>query len=79
MSVHGICFDNGMSGNCNEECENFLLGSCSEGSNMIDIMPIKMINDFYEEHENEFYAACIAVVQPNLDKRIFMKEELGYD
>jgi hypothetical protein len=31
MSIHGLCFDNGQSGRCNEECEVFLEGDCDEG------------------------------------------------
>ena len=34
MSIHGICFDNGMSGNCNVECE--ILADCDERLNIID-------------------------------------------
>lgn len=28
MSVHGICYDNGMSGKCNILCEQFQAGEC---------------------------------------------------
>ena len=28
MSIHGICYDNGQSGNCNVECELFRSGEC---------------------------------------------------
>lgn len=28
MSVHGICFDEGQSGNCGLECRGFLDGEC---------------------------------------------------
>jgi hypothetical protein len=28
MSIHGICFDNGQSGDCDMDCEIFLYGKC---------------------------------------------------
>ena len=28
MSIHGICFDNGMGGNCNEDCELYGCSDC---------------------------------------------------
>lgn len=28
MSIHGICFDEGQSGNCGTECEGFITGEC---------------------------------------------------
>ncbi len=28
MSTHGICYDNGQSGNCNSDCEQFQNGDC---------------------------------------------------
>ena len=34
MSIHGICFDNGMSGKCGIECE--ILKDCDEKLNIID-------------------------------------------
>ena len=34
MSIHGICFDNGMSGRCGIECE--VLADCDERLNIID-------------------------------------------
>ena len=34
MSIHGICFDNGMSGRCGIECE--ILKDCDEKLNIID-------------------------------------------
>lgn len=36
MSIHGICFDNGQSGNCNCDCEQFLEGGCAASSDIID-------------------------------------------
>ena len=34
MSIHGICFDNGMSGRCGIECEAII--DCDEKLNIID-------------------------------------------
>jgi len=35
MSMHGVCFNNGMSGNCNIECSDYLKGECGASSEMI--------------------------------------------
>lgn len=32
MSTHGICFDNGNSGKCGVECEQFIEGGCANWS-----------------------------------------------
>jgi len=36
MSVHGVCFDNGMSGKCDVECEQFTDGDCPEPDEVIN-------------------------------------------
>jgi len=33
---HGICFDNGMSGNCGLECEAFTNGDCDVAEELLD-------------------------------------------
>lgn len=36
MSRHGLCFDNGQSGRCNEECEIFQHGDCESGHSVVE-------------------------------------------
>lgn len=36
MSIHGICFDNGMSGRCSLDCEAFRDGECDSASEFRD-------------------------------------------
>lgn len=36
MSVHGLCFDNGMNGNCGEGCELLILGQCDIGDEIVE-------------------------------------------
>lgn len=35
MSIHGECFDNGMSGNCGGRCDVLLRGDCKIGIEML--------------------------------------------
>jgi len=35
MSKYGVCFDNGMSGKCDVECDDFLDGKCDEASEVL--------------------------------------------
>ena len=44
MSVHGICFDNGQSGRCDYQCEQFRGGDCEEPDSAI-----KSLFNFYME------------------------------
>lgn len=48
-SIHGICFDNGMSGNCNFECEDFINNECDVKDEMISNDP----NGFYESIKDD--------------------------
>lgn len=79
MSVHGTCFDNGMSGNCNETCQDFLDGLCNEGANIIDELSDIKINYLYEDQEEMFKAICMILLYPDLDKRQELKRILGYE
>jgi len=36
MSKHGICYDNGQSGNCNIDCEEFLDGKCEAAEEVLE-------------------------------------------
>jgi len=36
MSIHGECFDTGMSGKCGYECEVFQEGKCEEVGDLLD-------------------------------------------
>ena len=38
MSIHGVCFDNGQSGNCNIKCEDFQNKKCEVYIEVIDAM-----------------------------------------
>jgi len=38
MSVHGLCFDNGQSGRCNQDCELFCVGKCEVGDEIVEHM-----------------------------------------
>lgn len=79
MSIHGICFDNGMAGRCNGDCESFLKGDCDEGNNMINSMSDDLIEHLYLEYQDPFRAACLQITTPELNKRKFIKEELSYE
>lgn len=49
MSTHGICFDNGMSGNCNSECEEYLAGNCDAHAEFVsDDMTVEEKREHYE-------------------------------
>lgn len=79
MSEYSVCFINGQLGNCNENCEDFLNGLCDIGDEIINNMPTELIIYLYEELEDPFYAAYKAIISPDLDKRKFVKQELGYE
>lgn len=53
MSVHGICYDNGQSGNCNCECELFEDGGCDAAGDVIENLYAGMsdaeVNEIIEE------------------------------
>lgn len=38
MSTHGICFDNGMAGRCDYNCELFTTGQCEAGAEIVENM-----------------------------------------
>jgi len=40
MSIHGICFDTGQSGNCGMDCEQFLDGDCECPGEFIDWLEV---------------------------------------
>ncbi len=42
MSVYGICFDNGMSGKCNIECEEYLNGNCENKEEVYSNLPFEV-------------------------------------
>ena len=35
-SIHGLCFDNGMAGKCDCDCQVFLDGDCDAGGDVIE-------------------------------------------
>lgn len=59
-SVHGVCFDNGMSGNCNITCSQFRDGGCDISNEVIEVYTKDELLvdcddnpvDYIEIHEN---------------------------
>lgn len=45
MSIHGICFDNGQSGNCNADCGQFLCGECDVGPEIAEDLFFQLTPD----------------------------------
>ena len=59
VSIHGICFDNGMSGNCNHFCEQFLDGDCDVGDTIVE----NMLNESSPEVIEESIAEIVEPVK----------------
>lgn len=57
VSIHGICFDNGMSGNCNHMCEQFLDGDCGVGDTIVE-------NMLDESSPEEVEEALLEMIEP---------------
>ena len=68
-----------MSGNCNEDCEDFLNGNCSEGYEMLCNMPEHTITTLYYEYQDPFKAICLKIVKPEFNKFTFLVKEFGYE
>ena len=49
MSIHGVCFDNGMSGKCNTDCEQYLEGNC-DAADEFDLSD-GTVEEKYEHYE----------------------------
>lgn len=45
MSVHGVCFDEGLSGNCGLECRGFIDNDCS--------IPDEIAEHYIDEYREE--------------------------
>ncbi len=79
MSVHGICHDEGMSGNCGWSCRGFEGGECEIPDEIVESRAPEIVYDYYsneqlqviyedpELHFDEFSEAC------NITE-----EEIGY-
>jgi len=47
-SIHGICYDNGQSGDCNFECEDFINGKCDVKYEMIEEYPYEFLKEYLD-------------------------------
>ncbi len=85
-SIHGVCFDNGMSGNCNEECSQFQSGGCEVGEEILAQWFEEMAEEVREEMLKEYYVDVELFVlrgkgdlsDEELLKRVLI-DEYGYD
>lgn len=57
MSVHGVCFDNGMAGKCGYACQQFIDGDCGIGDEIVE----QMVNDASPEELEE---ALVEHIEP---------------
>jgi len=80
VSIHGICFDEGQSGNCGIECRGFLNGECDVASELIENCKEELLQ---KKFGGELGIAVIRAQtkyefdeQAELDK--IMEEEYGY-
>jgi len=56
-SVHGVCFDNGMCGNCDADCEQFLEGECEAAMEVAKALyDIHLAQGTVEETLQEYYS-----------------------
>ena len=58
-SIHGICFDEGQSGNCGYECRGFLNGDCDIPDEIIE----NCKSDFEEVLIDEYGELRLAVMR----------------
>lgn len=48
MSVHGVCFDEGMNGNCGLECRGFVEGECNIAMEIVEVCFDNVTEDDWE-------------------------------
>jgi len=82
MSVHGVCFDEGQSGNCGLECRGFIGGECPIPDEIADIFR----NELLAEYGDKFILGVIkaqTMVDPeilfNRELKKIMFNEFGYE
>ena len=81
MSIHGICYDNGMSGNCNTDCELFGDGKCEcpedvmlpEFERFMEEWPETLRNEFYTSHFGEVKLWALRYGEKLTDFELFVK------
>ena len=47
VSIHGICFDEGQSGNCGMECKGFMNGKCDMAEEIIENCREELMKEEY--------------------------------
>jgi hypothetical protein len=53
MSVHGICHDEGMSGNCGFGCRGFQGGECEIPEEIVEISSSYIVYNYYSKEQLE--------------------------
>ena len=46
MSQYSVCFINGQSGNCDEDCSDFIDGECDAGDELVEQCSIEWVDAF---------------------------------
>lgn len=79
MSIHGICFDEGQSGNCGIECRGFLNRECSIADEIVDVFKEELLTE-------RFGVLRLAILRKQskipFDEAAILKEiakDYGYD
>lgn len=54
MTIHGVCFDNGMAGKCGHECSEYLDGKCKSSYEVLKTLDTKEeIEDHIEMYPDD--------------------------
>jgi len=77
MSEHSVCFINGQSGNCNEDCAVFAGGECEAGDEIVEQCPIAWIDAFLTGAHGE--VVVFTLMNDRRKKNELVCKELGYE
>jgi hypothetical protein len=80
MSVHGLCFDNGQSGNCNCDCGLFRGGECEAADDVIeDLYATITAEEFNELIESQINAVKLFTLKgAGTDDLELLHKAFGY-
>lgn len=79
MSIHGICFDEGQSGNCGLECRGFLDGECTIPDEIVEAFKDEVLEEYLGAFRLGVYRAQSNY--PELERKELARildEEYGY-
>lgn len=78
-SIHGICFDEGMSGNCGLECNGFIYGDCEIPEEIFESLGDEIDNVIIENMGELRHAVMMHQTKFKVDKIKILMEIFGYE